>query len=290
MGARRVVRTWHEAREARLARIDDEHRRWQEERKRMEESLARVPPPRVDGQRHVRVPVRATKTKIERFEADRADRSGSRPPGDDAARRRPHRHAGGRSASSSSCTASPTRSTPRSCTASGSRCSARTAPARATSCACSPASPSATTGGGGSARVSCPGYFSQTHDHPELRGVDVLDIVMKAGTERGKAMAALRRYGIHGCAQQPFETLSGGQQARLQILLLELSGAPCSCSTSPPTTSTSRRPRRSRRRSGAYVGTVVAVTHDRWFLRGFDRFLVFGRDGTVTEHLEPVWE
>ena len=70
-----------------------------------------------------------------------------------------------------------------------------------------------------------PGYFSQTHDHPELRGIDLLDILMKRGVERGKAMAALRRYGIHGCAQQPFETLSGGQQARLQILLLELAGS-----------------------------------------------------------------
>ena len=39
----------------------------------------------------------------------------------------------------------------------------------------------------------------------------------------------------------------------------------------------------------SYVGTVVAVTHDRWFLRGFDRFVVFGRDATVTEHLEPVF-
>src|SRR3546814_3600024 len=70
-----------------------------------------------------------------------------------------------------------------------------------------------------------PGYFSQTHDHPELRGVDLLAIVMGRGIERGKAMAALRRYGIAGCAQQPFETLSGGQQARLQILLLELAGS-----------------------------------------------------------------
>jgi ABC-type bacteriocin/lantibiotic exporter with double-glycine peptidase domain len=26
----------------------------------------------------------------------------------------------------------------------------------------------------------------------------------------------------------------------------------------------------------AYEGTVIAVTHDRWFARGFDRYLVFG--------------
>ena len=29
----------------------------------------------------------------------------------------------------------------------------------------------------------------------------------------------------------------------------------------------------------AFDGTVLAVTHDRWFARGFDRFLVYGADG-----------
>ncbi len=34
---------------------------------------------------------------------------------------------------------------------------------------------------------------------------------------------------------------------------------------------------------------VVAVTHDRWFARGFDRFLVFGSSGAAYESSEPVW-
>jgi ATPase subunit of ABC transporter with duplicated ATPase domains len=34
-----------------------------------------------------------------------------------------------------------------------------------------------------------------------------------------------------------------------------------------------------------FTGTVIAVTHDRWFLRGFDRFVVFGADCTVSDHL-----
>ena len=33
------------------------------------------------------------------------------------------------------------------------------------------------------------------------------------------------RYGLAGASEQKFESLSGGQQARFQILLLELSGA-----------------------------------------------------------------
>ncbi|HEY2272549.1 MAG TPA: ABC transporter ATP-binding protein, partial [Jatrophihabitantaceae bacterium] len=40
----------------------------------------------------------------------------------------------------------------------------------------------------------------------------------------------------------------------------------------------------------AYDGTVVAVTHDRWFARSLDRFLVFGSDGKVYESDDPVFE
>ena len=107
-----------------------------------------------------------------------------------------------------------------------SRCSARTGRARATSCACSRASRSSTTATWRLGARVVPGYFSQTHDQPELRGVAVLDVVMQAG-HRSRAgdglVAPLRAARLRD--RQPFETLSGGQQARLQILLLELSGA-----------------------------------------------------------------
>jgi ATPase subunit of ABC transporter with duplicated ATPase domains len=39
-----------------------------------------------------------------------------------------------------------------------------------------------------------------------------------------------------------------------------------------------------------YEGTVIAVTHDRWFMRTMDRFLFFDRDGTVRELLESPYE
>ena len=40
----------------------------------------------------------------------------------------------------------------------------------------------------------------------------------------------------------------------------------------------------------AYDGTVLAVTHDRWFARSLDRYLVFGADGTVYEADQPVFD
>ena len=65
---------------------------------------------------------------------------------------------------------------------------------------------------------------------------------------------------------------------------------PCCSWTSRPTTSTSPAPRRSRTGWRRTTGTVLAVTHDRWFARTFDRFLVFGADGRVYEAAEPVWD
>jgi len=38
-----------------------------------------------------------------------------------------------------------------------------------------------------------------------------------------------------------------------------------------------------------YEGTVVTVTHDRWFMRSMDRFLVFGSDGVVQERIESPY-
>lgn len=38
-----------------------------------------------------------------------------------------------------------------------------------------------------------------------------------------------------------------------------------------------------------FDGSVVAVTHDRWFARSFDRFITFSADGTVRETSGPEW-
>ncbi|MBB4775727.1 ABC-type uncharacterized transport system YnjBCD ATPase subunit [Actinomadura catellatispora] len=46
-------------------------------------------------------------------------------------------------------------------------------------------------------------------------------------------MAALARYELAPAGARPFELLSGGQQARLQFLLLELSCATCVRASAP---------------------------------------------------------
>src|SRR6201987_5406465 len=105
-----------------------------------------------------------------------------------------------------------------------------------------------------------------------------------------EAMKALARYELHKCARQPFDTLSGGQQARLQILLLELGGATLLLLDEP--TDNLDLPSADALQVGleAYQGTVLAVTHDRWFARSFERFLIFPPDGNVREATEPAWD
>jgi ATPase subunit of ABC transporter with duplicated ATPase domains len=140
-----------------------------------------------------------------------------------------------------------------------------------------------------------PGWFAQTHEHPELVGRTLLDILWRgdehrSGMGREEATRALDRYELAHAAEQPFESLSGGQQARLQILLLELSGATMLLLDEPTDNLDLVSAEALEDGLEAFAGTVVAVTHDRWFARGFDRFLVFGADGGVYESDEPVWD
>jgi ATPase subunit of ABC transporter with duplicated ATPase domains len=144
------------------------------------------------------------------------------------------------------------------------------------------------------ARVQ-PGWFAQSHRHPELLGRTLLDILHRGdehrtGLPREAASRVLDRYGLAAAAEQSFESLSGGQQARLQILLLELSGATLLLLDEPTDNLDLVSAEALEQGLEGFEGTVIAVTHDRWFARGFDRFLVFGSDGRVQTSDEPVWE
>ena len=145
-----------------------------------------------------------------------------------------------------------------------------------------------------------PGWFVQTHDHPELVGRTLLEILHRGdaqpdgrgrpGMGREEASRVLDRYELSGSGEQRFESLSGGQQARFQILLLELSGATLLVLDEPTDNLDVQSAEALEDGLAAFEGTVLAVTHDRWFARRFDRFLVYGADGSVYEADEPVWD
>jgi ATPase subunit of ABC transporter with duplicated ATPase domains len=140
-----------------------------------------------------------------------------------------------------------------------------------------------------------PGWFVQTHEHPELVGRTLLEILHRGDKHRGgmgqeQAARVLDRYELAHAGEQKFESLSGGQQARFQILLLELSGATLLLLDEPTDNLDVQSAEALEAGLDAFDGTVLAVTHDRWFARGFDRFLVYGADGEVYESDGPVWD
>ena len=143
-----------------------------------------------------------------------------------------------------------------------------------------------------------PGWFVQTHEHPELVGRTLLDILHRgdghpggrSGLGREQAARVLDRYELAHAGEQTFDSLSGGQQARFQILLLELSGATLLLLDEPTDNLDVQSAEALEEGLEAFEGTVLAVTHDRWFARGFDRFLVYGADGEVYESPGPVWD
>lgn len=140
-----------------------------------------------------------------------------------------------------------------------------------------------------------PGWFAQTHEHPEFAGRTLLDILhngegTRSGVPREEAGRALDRYELALSADQTFDTLSGGQQARFQVLLLELSGTTMLLLDEPTDNLDVVSAEALESALELYQGTILSVTHDRWFARGFDRFVVFGADGKVYEAGEPVWD
>jgi ATPase subunit of ABC transporter with duplicated ATPase domains len=140
-----------------------------------------------------------------------------------------------------------------------------------------------------------PGFFAHTHAHPEWSDRTLVDLLWhgepgRPGVDRGRAMATLRRYGLAAQGDQLFRSLSGGQQARFQVLLLELSGATLLLLDEPTDNLDMASAEALEEGLEAFEGTVIAVTHDRWFTRGFDRFVLFQGDGEVVETPEPVWD
>jgi ATPase subunit of ABC transporter with duplicated ATPase domains len=139
------------------------------------------------------------------------------------------------------------------------------------------------------------GRFAQTHAHPDWHDRTLVDLLWtgaddRPSLDRGRAMSVLRRYALDQQGDQPFGVLSGGQQARFQILLLEVSGATLLLLDEPTDNLDVISAEALEDALDQYDGTVVAVTHDRWFARSLDRFLVFGADGTVYESDRPVFD
>jgi ATPase subunit of ABC transporter with duplicated ATPase domains len=131
-------------------------------------------------------------------------------------------------------------------------------------------------------RVS-PGLFTQLQVRSDLAGQVVLEVVLERVRGGGvqAAMAALARYGLAEAANRCYDVLSGGEKARLEVLILELEGHNLLLLDEPTDNLDIDSSEALERALDRFEGTVVAVSHDRAFLRTMDRFLMVLHDGAV---------
>ena len=125
------------------------------------------------------------------------------------------------------------------------------------------------------------GMFTQVNDRPEFRGRTCMDIVRRRIYDEEQAMKALARYGLAQQSRQEHQTLSGGQKARLEILCLELEGHNVLLLDEPTDNLDIESSEALEQALDGFVGTVIAVSHDRTFLATLDRFVMITDDGEI---------
>jgi ATPase subunit of ABC transporter with duplicated ATPase domains len=128
-----------------------------------------------------------------------------------------------------------------------------------------------------------PGLFTQVNDRPDFLGRTAGEIVEARAGNHEATMKHLARYGLERTARQPYETLSGGQKARLEVLALELAGQNLLLLDEPTDNLDIESSEALEAALEGFDGTVVSVSHDRTFLEEQDRFWLLDTDGVVTE-------
>ncbi len=137
------------------------------------------------------------------------------------------------------------------------------------------------------ARVKA-GLFTQHNARAEFEAAGaVIDVVAALTASFERAMAALARYGLQDAARRPCNTLSGGQRARLEILCLEQEGHNLLLLDEPTDNLDIPSAEVLEEALEGFEGTVVAVSHDRSFIRRLDRFLLLDADGRVRPIADP---
>ncbi len=128
-----------------------------------------------------------------------------------------------------------------------------------------------------------PGLFTQVNDRPDFLGRTAGEIVEERAGNHEATMKHLARYGLERTARQRYETLSGGQKARLEVLALELAGQNLLLLDEPTDNLDIESSEALESALEGFEGTVVSVSHDRTFLEEQDRFWLLDSDGMVTE-------
>jgi len=130
------------------------------------------------------------------------------------------------------------------------------------------------------------GYYAQEHETLDLNRT-LLDSVRRAGNlSESSAVAFLLRYLFtYKQVSEKIGTLSGGERSRLQLALLVLSGANFLLLDEPTNNLDIASAEVLENALSDFVGTVLVISHDRYFLdRTVGRILAL-EDGKVQEYI-----
>jgi ATP-binding cassette subfamily F protein 3 len=130
------------------------------------------------------------------------------------------------------------------------------------------------------------GYYAQEHETLDP-GSTLIDTVRRAGKmSESNAVAFLLRYLFtYQQASEKICTLSGGERSRLQLALLVLSGANFLLLDEPTNNLDIASAEVLENALGDFVGTVLVISHDRYFLdRTVDRILAI-EAGKLKEYI-----
>lgn len=130
------------------------------------------------------------------------------------------------------------------------------------------------------------GYYAQEHETLDLNKT-LIDTVRRSGVmSESNAVAFLLRYLFtYKQASEKIRTLSGGERSRLQLALLVLSGANFLLLDEPTNNLDIASAEVLENALSDFVGTVLVISHDRYFLdRTVERILAL-EDGRVKEYI-----
>jgi ATP-binding cassette subfamily F protein 3 len=126
------------------------------------------------------------------------------------------------------------------------------------------------------------GYYSQQHETLNMQQTPVEALQTVRPMYEGEAVAKLGRFLIpYAACSQPIAKLSGGEKSRVQLARLMITGANCLLLDEPTNNLDIPSAEVLEHSLDEYPGTVVVVSHDRYFLdRVADRIFEV-RDGEL---------
>jgi ATP-binding cassette subfamily F protein 3 len=130
------------------------------------------------------------------------------------------------------------------------------------------------------------GYYAQEHETLDFNQ-SVIDTVRLAGNmSEGRAVSLLTRYLFtYKQATQRVGSLSGGERSRLQLALLVLSGANFLLLDEPTNNLDIASAEVLENALSDFNGTVLVISHDRYFLDQTVSRIFALEDGSITEHI-----